>query len=314
MPSHHRITINLPTREFCSDLKRLAQKRGFTLSKLILEIIIACLRFDASSARFLEELRNELKEGNAGEKNFTWDETRILHRTSIVVPNEDKDKDTSGAYERIILNAHECRLPAYKFTIPDLSSQSEFCLKARSKMSDKDKDAVRDELKKNVLSEVPRIVGQLGVTPDILLLFVKKAIVQYDKDKNLNSSIRTLTTLHVLPLFLKDAANSRLDFPGIRFRQFKTLAVDGWDKNKYEKMVYIEHASGTKSGGYFIGLAWNKRDSLDEIYEGYEMLNVGDADKTKNILYKVHMHTRDVKFKNTINLSPPKKDNQISPL
>ncbi len=312
MPSHHRITINLPTRKFCSDLKGLAQKRDFTLSKLILEIIIACLRFDASSARFLEELRNELKEGIAVEKSFTRDETHILHRTSIVVPNEDKD--TSGAYEKIILNAHECRLREYEFTIPDLSSKSEFDPKARRKMSGDTRTEVLAMLRAFIIKEIPVITQFMGGTPDFLHLFVKKAIIQYDKDNDLKCNVRILTTLHVLPLFFNDVANSRLDFPGIRFRQFKTLAVDGWDKNKHERMVYIERASGTKSGGYFIGLDWNKRDSVDEIYEGYEMLKIGDAEKQKDMRYKVHMHSRDVKFKNTPTLSSPKKDNQISPL
>ncbi|CAB5540333.1 Uncharacterised protein [Citrobacter youngae] len=312
MPSHHRITINLPTRKFFSDLKGLAQKRDFTLSKLILEIIIAGLRFDASSARFLEELRNELKEGNAGEKSFTRDETHILHGTSIVVPNEDKD--TSDAYERIILKAHECHLREYEFTIPDLSSKSEFDPKARRKMSDDARTEVLAMLRAFIIKEIPVITQFMGGTPDFLHLFVKKAIVQYDKDNDLKCNVRILTTLHVLPLFFNDVANSRLDFPEIRFRQFKTLAVDGWDKNKYERMVYIERASGTKSGGYFIGLDWNKRDSVDEIYEGYEMLKIGDAEKQKDMRYKVHMHSRDVKFKNTPTLSSPKKDNQISPL
>ncbi|HAT1630231.1 TPA: hypothetical protein I8Y11_001661 [Raoultella planticola] len=311
MPSHHRITVNLPSSMLSNTLRQLAQKRGMTRSGLILEIIIACLRFDTSSARFLEELRNELKAGNAGEKSFTRVETRILHRTSIVVP--DKDKDTSDACEQIVLKAQDCHLREYEFTIPDLSSQSEFYSKARRKMSGDTRTAVVEMLKAFIVKEIPVITSQLGGTPDFLHLFVKKATVKYYENHDFNCNVRILTTLYVLPLFFNDVANSRLDFPGIRFRQFKTLAVDGWDKNKYERMVYIERASGTKSGGYFIGLTWNKMENMDEIYEGYEFLNAGDADEPKNILYKVHMHSRDVKFKNTITLSSPKKDNPILP-
>ncbi|PYZ80290.1 hypothetical protein DNK65_19580 [Citrobacter koseri] len=309
MPSHNRITVNLPSSSLSKILQKLAQKRDMTRSGLILEIIIACLRFDTSSARFLEELRNELKEGNAEEKSFTRDETRILHRTSTVVPN----KDTGDACEQIALKAQECRLRDYKFTISDLSSQSEFYSKARREMSGDARTAVLEKLRAFIVKEIPVITSQLGGTPDFLHLFVKKATVKYYENHDFNCNVRILTTLYVLPLFLNDVANSRLDFPGIRFKQFKALAVDGWDKNKYEKMVYIEHVSGTKSGGYFIGLTWNKRDSMDEIYEGYEVLIVDDAGKSKDIHYKVHMHSRAVKFKNTITLSPPKKDNPILP-
>ncbi|MEG2569546.1 MAG: hypothetical protein RSA84_25390, partial [Acinetobacter sp.] len=116
MPSHHRITVNLPTREFCSSLKGLAQKRELTMSRLILDIVIACLRFDASSARFLEELRHDLKEGNSGEESFNGNEMGILHRTTIVVPK----KDTGDTCEQIVFKAVECRLPDYEFTISEI--------------------------------------------------------------------------------------------------------------------------------------------------------------------------------------------------
>lgn len=306
MPSHHRITINLPTRKFSSSLKELAQKRDLTMSRLVLDIVIAGLRFDASSARFLEELRHDLKEGNSGEESFNGNETGILHRTTIVVPK----KDTG---EQIVLKAVECRLPDYEFTISDISSQSEFYSNAKRKMSDNTITKVLDMLRVFIVKEIPAITQLMGGIPDILHLFVKKTMVKYYEDNDSSCNVRIQTTLHVLPLFLNDVRDSRLDFPRIRFRQFKTLAVKGWDKSKYEKMVFIENASETKSGGYFIGLAWNKMENMDEIYEGYELLNVGAAEKPKNIYCKVHMHSRNVKFKNIITLSLPKKDNPTLP-
>lgn len=309
MPSHHRITVNLPTREFCSSLKGLAQKRELTMSRLVLDIVIACLRFDASSARFLEELRHDLKEGNSGEESFNGNETGILHRTTILVPK----KDTGDTCEQIVLKAVECRLPDYEFTMSETSSQGEFHSDAKRKMSDTAREEVRRVLKKYVLSKVPAIAGQLGGSPTFLHIFVKKAMVRYSEDNDSGCNVRIQTTLHVLPLFLNDVRNSRLDFPGIRFRQFKALAVKGWDKSKYEKMVFIENASETKSGGYFTGLAWNKKGNMDEIYEGYELLNVGTVEKPENISCKVHMHSRDIKFKNIITLSLPKKDNPTLP-
>ncbi|HED2479917.1 TPA: hypothetical protein R4Y38_001953 [Citrobacter youngae] len=309
MPSHHRITVNLPTREFCSSLKGLAQKRELTMSRLVLDIVIACLRFDASSARFLEELRHDLKEGNSGEESFNGNEAGILHRTTMLVPK----KDTGDTCEQIVLKAVECRLPDYEFTMSETSSQGEFHSNAKRKMSDNARTKVLDMLRIFIVKEIPAITQFIGGTPDILHVFVKKAIVKCYEDNDLNCNVKVLTTLHVLPLFLNDVRSSRLDFPGVRFRQFKTLAVKGWDKSKYEKMVFIENASETKSGGYFIGLTWNKKGNMDEIYEGYELLNVGTAEKPENISCKVHMHSRDVKFKNIITLSLPKKDTPILP-
>ncbi|EDI1682095.1 hypothetical protein GRG13_003895 [Salmonella enterica] len=309
MPSHHRITVNLPTRKLYSSLKELAQKRDLTMSRLILEIVIACLRFDASSARFLEELRHDLKEGNAGEESFNRNVTGILHRTTIVVPK----KDTGDTCELIVLKAVECRLPDYEFTMSEISSQSEFHSDAKRKMRDTAREEVRRVLKEYVLSKVPAITGQLGGAPDFLHMFVKKAMVKYYEDNDSGCNVRIQTTLHVLPLFLNDVRNSRLDFPGIRFRQFKALAVKGWDKSKYEKMVFVENASETKSGGYFIGLVWNKVGNINEIYEGYEIFNTGIAEEQQNIYCRVHMNDRDVKFKNTIALSLTKKDTPILP-
>lgn len=306
MPSHHRITVNLPTREFCNSLKGLAQKRELTMSRLVLDIVIACLRFDASSARFLEELRHDLKEGNSDEEGFNRNETRILHRTTTVVPKKD-------TCEQIVLKAGECRLRDYEFTIPDISSQSGFLSNAKRKMNDNIRTKVLGMLKAFIVDEIPAITQFMGGTPDILHVFVKKAMVKYYEDNDSNCNVRIQTTLHVLPLFLNDVRNSRLDFPGIRFRQFKALAVKGWDKSKYEKMVFIENASETKSGGYFIGLAWNKMEEMDEIYEGYDIFNTGSAEEPQNIYCRVHMNDRDVKLKNTITFSLPKKDNPTLP-
>ncbi len=308
MPSHHRITVNLPTRELCSSLKGLAQKRELTMSRLILDIVIACLRFDTSSARFLEELRHDLKEGNSGEERFNGNEAKILHRTTIVVPK----KDNGDTCEQIVLKAVGCRLPDYEFTMPEISSQSEFHSNAKRIMSDAAREEVRKALKKYILSKVPVITCQLGGIPDFLHMFVKKTMVKYYEDNDSCCNVKIQTILHVLPLFLNDVRNSRLDFPGIRFRQFKALAVKGWDKNKYEKMVFIENASETKSGGYFTGLAWNKMGNIDEIYEGYEMFKIGSAEEPKTIYCRVHMNDRDIKFKNTMPLSLPKKDNPTS--
>lgn len=309
MPSHHRITVNLPTREFCSSLKGLAQKRELTMSRLVLDIVIACLRFDASSARFLEELRHDLKEGNSGEESFNGNETGILHRTTKVVPK----KDAGDTWEQIVLKAQECRLPDYVFTMSEKSSQGGFHSDAKRKMSDTAREEMRKVLKKYILSKVPAITSRLGGTPAFLHMFVKKAMVKYYEDNDTGCNVRIQITLHVLPLFLNDVRNSRLDFPGIRFRQFKALAVKGWDKSKYEKMVFIENASETKSGGYFTGMAWNKVGNTDEIYEGYEIFNTGSAEELHNIYCRVHMNDRDVKLKNTITVSLPGKDNPTLP-
>ncbi|MEG6216647.1 hypothetical protein UXO42_16040 [Enterobacter quasihormaechei] len=279
------------------------------MSRLILGIVTACLRFDASSARFLEELRHDLKEGNSGEESFNGNEAEILHRTTIVVPK----KDTADTCEQVVLKAVRCRLPDYEFTMSKISSQSELRSNAKRKMSDIAREEVRKVLKKYILSKVPAITCQLGGSPDFLHMFVKKTIVKYYEDNDSGCNVKIQTTLHVLPLFLNDVRNSRLDFPGIRFRQFKALAVKGWDKSKYEKMVFIENASETKSGGYFTGLAWNKMGNIDEIYEGYEIFNIGSAEEPQNIYCRVHMNDRDIKFKNTITLSLPKKDNPTLP-
>lgn len=165
------------------------------------------------------------------------------------------------------------------------------------KISSELKKPVRDALREYVISMVPIIIGQLGGTPDILHLFVKKAEVKYYHDGDISWRFNILPELHILPLFINDAMNSRLDFLEIRFKQFKDVAVNGWDKSKFERLILIDNASTSRSGGYFVGVSLYKLDYMTDEYKDFHSISIDNETGLKSVNCMVHIHHRDVKFK-----------------
>lgn len=290
MPSHNRITVNLPSRSLYSDLKKLAQKTELTLSGLVQKIVIASLRSDVTDTVFLEGLRADtsLDEVEIQERDLT----RILRSTVM------RERENYTSDKRVMLNARSLVLRDYQYE--RLTAEFERNTQVEllnSKISNELKKTVRDSLREHVTNMVPLIIGQLGGVPDILHLFVKKALVQYycDDYEQLHFNIRP--ELHVLPLIIDDAMNSRLDFLQIRFKQFKDVAVNGWDKSKYERLILIDNASTSRSGGYFVGVSLYKLDYMADEYKDFHCISIDNDTGRKSVNCIVHIHHRDVKFK-----------------
>lgn len=293
MPSHNRITVNLPSKSLYSALKKLALKTELTLSGLVQKIVIASLRSDATDTLFLEGLRADTNtdEVKIQKRNLT----RILHHT-LPVPKEEYTSD-----KLVTLNARSIVLPDYQYAAPDVK----FTRHTQSgtlgaNVSDELKKLIRESLKEYVISRVPIVIGQLGGTPDILHLFVKKAVVRYYRDDHGSIIFKIRPELHALPLFINDAMNSPLDLLQVKFKQFKDVAVNGWGNVKYERLVLIDNASTSRSGGYFVGVSLYKLDYIADEYKDFYCMNIVNNTVKKSVNYMVHIHHRDVKFKKTL--------------
>ncbi|MDN0089033.1 hypothetical protein QVN42_16905 [Yersinia nurmii] len=66
--------------------------------------------------------------------------------------------------------------------------------------------------------------------------------------------------VHTIPFVFDEKNNNEfvryLDFDYIRFKTFKSYAEDGWDRRKHSHLIYIDRASNSKSGGFFIGVKY----------------------------------------------------------
>lgn len=290
MPSHNRITVNLPSKSLYSALKKLAQKTELTLSGLVQKIVIASLRSDATDTLFLEELRADTTPEKAGAQGQNL--TRILHSTVMI----EKEKHTPD--KLIKLNTRSIVLPDYQYVAPDIKfTRHTQAGSLGAKVSDELKKLVRESLKEHVISRVPMIIGQLGGTPDILHLFVKKAGVQYYHDDYDLIHFKIIPELHVLPILINDAMNSKLDLFQVKFKQFKDVAVNGWGKRKYERLILIDNASTSRSGGYFVGVSLYKLDYIVDECKGCHYIDIKSGTDLKSVNCMVHIHPRDVKFK-----------------
>src|SRR5471030_454181 len=290
MPSNNRITVNLPSKSLYSALKKLAQKTDLTLSGLVQKIVIASLRSDATDTFFLEGLRADTNtdEVKIQKRNLT----RILHHT-LSVPKEGYTSD-----KLVTLNARSIVLSDYQYAAPDVkfTRHTQYGTLGAN-VSDELKKLIRESLKEYVNSRVPIIIGQLGGTPDILHLFVKKAVVRYYRDDHGSIIFKIRPELHALPLFINDAMNSRLDLLQVKFKQFKDVAVNGWGNMKYERLVLIDNASTSRSGGYFVGVSLYKLDYITDEYKDFHYIDINSDTGLESVNYMVHIHPRDVKFK-----------------
>ena len=293
MPSNNRITVNLPSKSLYSALKKLAQKTELTLSGLVQKIVIASLRSDVTDTLFMEELRADTTPEKAGEQG--GDLTRILHRTVMI----QREKHTPD--KLLTLNSRSLVLRDYQYesTVVGFERYAQAAT-LRNNISNELKKTVRESLRDHTIKMAPLIIGQLGGVPDILHLFVKKAVVQYYHDDYGLIHFKIRPELHVLPIFINDAMNSKLDLFQIKFKQFRDVAVNGWDKRKYERLILIDNASTSRSGGYFVGVSSYTLDYTTDEYKDFYCIPIDDNTARKSVNCMVHIHHRDVKFKRVL--------------
>ncbi|ELE9011758.1 hypothetical protein RM345_000683 [Enterobacter cloacae] len=285
MTSRNRITVNLPTNELHRHIEKLALSRGLTCSGFIRDLISASLSDNAEAAQFMDEIRGS-KHGISN--NSEEDVTRILRTT----------RKQQGVEQQLVLNARELVLADYNFIL-SFNEVTQFAQqhKLMGKSSNALNKLVKANLKTHIAEKVPAIVGTLGGVPDILHLFVKNAKIRYVMNDNGLWEFRSRIVLHLLPLFIDDAKKSRLDFLNIKFKQFRHVAVNGWDKKKYERLVFLEQASSSRSGGYFVGLSPYDIDYVMAEYKDFTSAKITHEADPHALSFMIHIHHRDIKIK-----------------
>ncbi|HAT3905063.1 TPA: hypothetical protein I9Y49_003781 [Citrobacter koseri] len=285
MTSRNRITVNLPTNELRRHIEKLALSRGLTCSGLIRDLISASLSDNAEAAQFMDEIR---RGKNVINNNREEDVTRILRTT----------RKQQGVEQQFVLNARELVLADYNFIL-SFNEVTQFAQqhKLMGKSSNALNELVKANLKTHITEKVPAIVGRSGGVPDILHLFVKNAKIRYVMNDNGLWEFRSRIVLHLLPLFIDDAQKSRLDFFNIKFKQFRHVAVNGWDKKKYERLVFIEQASRSRSGGYFVGLSPYDIDYTMAEYNDFTPAQITHGAGSYSLNFIIHIHHRDIKIR-----------------
>lgn len=284
MTSRNRITVNLPTNELHRHLEKLAQKRNLTCSGLIRDIISASLSDNVDAAKFLDEIKENKNATNSMEE----DVSRILQATRI----------QQRAGRQLVLNAREQQLADFNFTLSfnDLKQLEQHNV-LLGKSSNTLKELVKNKLKNHIAEKMPVIIDRLGGVPDIIHVFIKNAKTRYVMNKNGIWDFRSRIVLHLLPLFIDDAKKSRLDFFNIKFRQFRHVAINGWDKKNYERLVFIEQASSSRSGGYFIGLSPYDIDYTMAEYKDFTPAKISYGSDLYSLNFMIHVHHRDMKIR-----------------
>lgn len=281
MTSKNRVTVNFKKESF-RILEDLARQYGPSLAGLTQRIVTAAIRDSMADQLYLENLRFSVAVTENDDKKKKEDIGRILKLTR----RRDESSNTN-----ILLRSRAMMLSDYRdnFSAPAFIDDRD--------AAEMFKEQARAHLKQHVINSIPAIVEQLGGSPDMLHLFVKKAAVRCDEIKAGLWSIIITPELHVLPVFNADLHKSKLDFCSIGYRNFKDVAVKGWDCQKYESLLLIDHATRSRSGGYFIGVSWADIDYIENGYENFHEIKENTPNYPIDLLCKIHIHNRDVNVK-----------------
>ncbi|CUA04184.1 Uncharacterised protein [Escherichia coli] len=88
-----------------------------------------------------------------------------------------------------------------------------------------------------------------------------------------------------------------LDFNSVCFKTFSDYAKNGWNRSRYSHLIYIDRASKSKRGGFFIGCLYNH----NKIFKSYEDRTVDTISQKVSvylaegsiIINKIHSQTDD---------------------
>lgn len=153
------------------------------------------------------------------------------------------------------------------------------------------------EIENHLKVQLPIVIGALGEAPDIAHIFLHHADVAYHEDTDGTISAKIIPHIHVLPLINSEVHRYHIDHANITYKNFKQVLSSPWQTRKYSHHLLLEHASSSRSGGYFIGFCHQpERDTAGERHDFFKHESFVGGNPTTT-LCKIHIQPRDIKIK-----------------
>ncbi len=260
--TNRRLSVNFSSLAMKERLIKIAQKNNLSASKLIEELIM----FRLYESEHANGLLKKLDEGNyVKNKNMLPDggfESAIKRsKFRFNVSTKEFTDVLTGSF---ITEVRDWNIDGFendKYRYDKLTKHIFECIRKHIK-------------NQKPLSWIDN--GYISFNSNLTLVFINDvdvSFVYYPQRDYLHIDFRC-KYVHTIPFVFDEENNNEfvryLDFDYIRFKTFKSYAEDGWDRRKHSHLIYIDRASNSKSGGFFIGVKYEDNG-----------LFKGDAEKSR---------------------------------
>ncbi|WP_139840826.1 hypothetical protein [Klebsiella michiganensis] len=273
MDSEHRKTVNFPSKEMLDAVIEISKARHITESKAIVQLVALGLseyRNNADSTEFIANLDKISKQAQQNDDVFQSELKRTVH---AIIHSPEQSSNASKALRSAVSLRREIFDFSGSFKIP---VDGEMLEKYTEYMIRKDiQKNVRERIKNKTPHEWKQdfYLSNLGWADKWLILINQIKIEFYCEPVKVANCNKVDGVINVrykakdvilLPFtfnkYTHCNAMQHLDFESVKYMTFAEYAKNGWNRSKYSHLVYIEHSSHAKTGGFFIGALYERNN------------------------------------------------------
>ncbi|ENF6422433.1 hypothetical protein ABRF12_001981 [Salmonella enterica] len=273
MVSEYRKTINFPSKEMMDAVIEIAKARHITESKAIVQLVALGLSEYRNNADSTEFIANLDKISRQAQQNDDVFQAELKRTVNAIIHSPEQRSDASKALRSTVSLYREIFDFSGSFKIPVDGGMLE---KYTEYMIRKD---IQKNIHERIKNKTPNewredfYFPNLGWADKWLILINQIKIEFYCesvKAANCNKVDGVINVKYkakdviLLPFtfnkYTHCNAMQHLDFESVKYMTFAEYAKNGWNRSKYSHLVYIEHSSHAKTGGFFIGALYERNN------------------------------------------------------
>ncbi|MBI0552119.1 MULTISPECIES: hypothetical protein [Pectobacterium] len=271
MVSKYRLTVNFSSKLILDTINEIAELSPSKSRSKVIEELIEFRFFDAEKSDSTQKVVNHAK--HMQDKNKVADER---YKAALKKPGFKNGIAFNGGFGDIDSQLTHVVLPRWKVDLFE-SSKINHNLDIER--------VVRNKVKEDILSKPfseweHNHFGSIVLSDaDLLLVFIDKIDIEVYKMSEGDIEFKNAREINLFVHYKKNDIYGipftfgknppkehynemikYLDFNCIRYKTFSDYAKNGWNRSKHSHLIYIENASKSTRGGFFIGCLYNKNN------------------------------------------------------
>lgn len=284
MASKNRLSVNFTSETILSHIKNFSHVSNLSSSYVAEELIKATL-IDGYMP-FNGSLKDDYKLHGYTQTNKTLPTNRLRLASIKIVESVP-----------VTLSPKSTPLPDYNFTFSHLLFKPKSLFTNQQEKNAWLKNALVKEVTLHMNRYCAHLISTLGEAPDIAHIFLHRADVRYSEDSDGSIHVRVTPYVHILPLMSSEVRRYHIDHPRITYKNFRQILSKPWRQREYSHHLLLEHASSSRSGGYFIGFRHQPEHDIIDADKHFFTQDITFQNKSTTVLCKIHIHPRDIKVR-----------------